>query len=60
MKLPPFIMKYVYDPQGDLKAFLLAHRTEAELLIKNNQLLSFISDIGTGLACLHRHDYIHK
>ncbi|XP_005096606.1 uncharacterized protein LOC101855484 isoform X2 [Aplysia californica] len=56
----PYLVILESAPHGNLKTFLMENRPEADSLIKKNQLISFALDIGSGLACLHRHDYLHN
>uniref|UniRef100_A0A2C9KGP4 Protein kinase domain-containing protein n=1 Tax=Biomphalaria glabrata TaxID=6526 RepID=A0A2C9KGP4_BIOGL len=56
----PHLVILEFSPLGTLKTHLVCHRHEAEKLIKKNHLVTFALDVAAGLACLHRHDFIHK
>ncbi|GFO38735.1 serine/threonine-protein kinase lmtk1 [Plakobranchus ocellatus] len=56
----PFLLLLEYAPHGNLKTFLLQHRMDVEIMIKRYRLLGFAVDAAAGLACLHRHGYIHN
>lgn len=46
--------------QGNLKNYLIQHRQDVDALIESNRLVQFALDAASGLACLHRHEYVHK
>ncbi|XP_055877899.1 uncharacterized protein LOC106053776 isoform X1 [Biomphalaria glabrata] len=56
----PHLVILEFSPLGTLKTHLVCHRHEAEKLIKKNHLVTFALDVAAGLACLHRHDFIHN
>ncbi|RUS89723.1 hypothetical protein EGW08_002541, partial [Elysia chlorotica] len=56
----PFLILLEFAPHGNLKTFLIEHRLEVDALIKRNRLHGFAADVAAGVACLHRHGYIHN
>ncbi|CAG5114529.1 unnamed protein product [Candidula unifasciata] len=56
----PFLVILEFAAYGSLKSFLVEHSQDQETLVAKNRYISFALDAAAGLACLHRHDYIHN
>ncbi|BFZ03666.1 hypothetical protein BsWGS_06705 [Bradybaena similaris] len=56
----PFLVILEFAAHGNLKSYLVKHRQDVETLIASNRLVSFALGAASGLACLHRHHYIHN
>ncbi|KAH9495789.1 Serine/threonine-protein kinase lmtk3 [Bulinus truncatus] len=56
----PHLVILEFSHLGNLKTHLISHRQETEKLIKKNRLASYALDVAAGLACLHRHDFVHN
>ncbi|KAK7481020.1 hypothetical protein BaRGS_00027739 [Batillaria attramentaria] len=56
----PMLLVLESAAYGNLKQYLRSHRQHKATLIQKNRLLQFGIDAACGLACLHRHDYLHK
>ncbi|GFS14254.1 serine/threonine-protein kinase LMTK1 [Elysia marginata] len=56
----PFLILLEFAPHGNLKTFLSQRRLEVEAMMKRHMFLGFALDAAAGLACLHRHGYIHN
>ncbi|CAG5116322.1 unnamed protein product, partial [Candidula unifasciata] len=56
----PFLVILEFAAHGNLKSYLMKHRHDVDSLIASNRLVSFALGAASGLACLHRHDYIHN
>lgn len=46
--------------QGDLKSYLISNREDQEAFLERGLLLKFACEMAAGLACMHRHDFIHR
>ncbi|XP_061182070.1 serine/threonine-protein kinase LMTK2-like isoform X2 [Saccostrea echinata] len=55
----PFLVILEQAPFGDVKSYLKRCLPERESFIKRGMPLRFIIDMASGLASLHRHDYLH-
>ncbi|XP_050394125.2 serine-rich adhesin for platelets isoform X1 [Patella vulgata] len=56
----PLLLVLEFAPLGDLKAYLRNHKTDSATFIQKNLQLRFALDVASGLACLHRHSYLHQ
>lgn len=56
----PFLILLEFAPHGNLKTFLTQRRLEVEVMLKRHMFLEFAVDAAAGLACLHRHGYVHN
>ncbi|ESP04050.1 hypothetical protein LOTGIDRAFT_156660 [Lottia gigantea] len=56
----PLLMILEFAPLGDLKAYLRNHKVGTPLFNEKNLQLKFALDVASGLACLHKHNYIHN
>lgn len=45
--------------QGDLKSYLIEQENKLPVHKERKLLLHFAVDVACGLACLHRHNYVH-
>lgn len=55
----PFLILFEYFPLGDLKTYLIENEKDIAYHKQRKTLLKFAVDIACGLACLHRHNYVH-
>lgn len=55
----PFLVLFEYFPLGDLKTYLMENEKDIAYHKQRKILLRFAIDIACGLACLHRHNYVH-
>ncbi|CAL1540520.1 unnamed protein product, partial [Lymnaea stagnalis] len=56
----PYLVILEFSHYGNLKTYLIDHRHDKDKWIKKNRLIRFSLDVAAGLACLHRHDYVHN
>ncbi|XP_048238661.1 uncharacterized protein LOC124138293 [Haliotis rufescens] len=56
----PYLMILEYAQMGDLKTCVKKLKDRAEVMMQNYQVVKFAIDAASGLACLHRHGYIHQ
>ncbi|XP_059163860.1 receptor tyrosine-protein kinase erbB-2-like isoform X2 [Physella acuta] len=56
----PHLVILEYAALGNLKNYFLNQREEQENKISSNTLLQFALNAAAGVACLHRHNYIHN
>ncbi|KAL5018935.1 hypothetical protein ScPMuIL_004657 [Solemya velum] len=55
----PYLVIMEYSSYNDLKSYLMTVQSELELFHQRGLVFKFAVDIATGLACMHRHKYIH-
>ncbi|KAJ8318687.1 hypothetical protein KUTeg_003778 [Tegillarca granosa] len=55
----PFLTILEQSAYGDLKTYLIRHKREAEAMVRRGMLIKCLLDMSAGLACLHRHGYVH-
>ncbi|XP_052831845.1 uncharacterized protein LOC106870410 isoform X2 [Octopus bimaculoides] len=55
----PFLILFEYFPLGDLKSYLIEQENKLPMHKERKLLLHFAVDVACGLACLHRHNYVH-
>ncbi|BFZ18127.1 hypothetical protein BsWGS_21166 [Bradybaena similaris] len=56
----PFLVILEFAVHGNLKSFLIQHNQNLDIFVTKNRFISLALDAAAGLACLHRHDYIHN
>ncbi|XP_046581877.1 serine-rich adhesin for platelets-like isoform X2 [Haliotis rubra] len=56
----PYLMILEYAQMGDLKTCVKNLKDRADVMTQNYQVVKFAIDAASGLACLHRHGYIHQ
>ncbi|GAB1606284.1 mitogen-activated protein kinase kinase kinase 21-like isoform X1 [Argonauta hians] len=55
----PFLILFEYFPLGDLKSYLIENESKLPMHKEKKILLHFAVDVACGLACLHRHNFVH-
>ncbi|XP_048575823.1 uncharacterized protein LOC116613344 isoform X2 [Nematostella vectensis] len=56
----PYLVIFHYTPFGDLKKFLLTHRSGRTSFIERGLALKISMDIASGLSCLHANSIYHS
>ncbi|XP_067671072.1 uncharacterized protein [Haliotis asinina] len=56
----PYLMILEYAQMGDLKTCVKKLKDRADVMTQNYQVVKLAIDAASGLACLHRHGYIHQ
>ncbi|XP_064614247.1 serine/threonine-protein kinase LMTK2-like [Liolophura sinensis] len=56
----PYLTILEHAANGDLKSYLLSNREDQEAFLERGILLKFACEMAAGLACMHRHDFIHR